>query len=70
MRLVLALGLLLTLCGSASAAPVRHTRARQPAATRPPAAVTPTTRFAVPGWSDEATRQWLDRASSMVGRGG
>jgi len=70
MRPVLALGLLLFLCASAGAAPVRHARARQPAMPHPPAAATPTTRFAVPGWSDEATRQWLDRASSMVGRGG
>jgi len=27
-------------------------------------------RFAVPGWSDEATARWLNNASSNVGRGG
>ncbi|MCC8980179.1 hypothetical protein [Bradyrhizobium acaciae] len=70
MRFVLAPGLLVILCVSASAAPLRHSHARQPGAVRAPAAVTPPSRFAVPGWSDEATRQWLDRASSYVGLGG
>ena len=70
MRSVLALGLLVILCTPASAAPARHPRARQPTVTRPPAAEAPRDRFAVPGWSDDATRRWLDRASSMVGIGG
>ncbi|BAR62103.1 hypothetical protein NK6_8959 [Bradyrhizobium diazoefficiens] len=30
----------------------------------------PRARFAVPGWSDEATQRWLNSASSNVGRGG
>lgn len=70
MRLVLALGLLVMLCVSASAAPQRHSHARQPSTGRSPAAATPTGRFAVPGWSDQSTRQWLDRASGYVGLGG
>ncbi|ERF85795.1 MAG: hypothetical protein CFE30_07030 [Bradyrhizobium sp. PARBB1] len=70
MRLVLALGLLVMLCAPANAAPRRHPHPRQPAAVRAPADVTPSARFAVPGWSDEATRQWLDRASENAGRGG
>lgn len=70
MRSVLALGLLLMLCASANAAPARHTRVHQPAAARPAADVTPKARFAVPGWSDEDTRKWLDNASSSVGVGG
>ncbi|KJC36153.1 hypothetical protein UP09_30220 [Bradyrhizobium sp. LTSP885] len=69
MRSVLALGLLIILCASANAAPERHPRARQPAAARPPAAVRPpadatsTPRVAVPGWSDEATRRWMDQST-------
>ena len=27
-------------------------------------------RFAVPGWSDGSTREWIDKASSLVGVGG
>ncbi|QPF81615.1 hypothetical protein IC762_17460 [Bradyrhizobium genosp. L] len=71
MRFALALGLLLALGASASAAPAHHLHARRPAAARPPAAadVTPKARFAVPGWSDEDTRKWLDNAS-IVGIGG
>lgn len=76
MRSILALGLLVVLCAAADAATVRHPRARQPTVTRPPAeasqpaASQPRARFAVPGWSDESTRQWLDQASSGVGLGG
>ena len=81
MRVILALGLLAVLCATADAATVRHPRARHPALTRPPAEARPPAaiqpdanrsgaRFAVPGWSDESTRQWLDRASSSVGLGG
>ncbi|MHC2251254.1 hypothetical protein ACVILK_000946 [Bradyrhizobium embrapense] len=70
MRCVLALGLLLILCVSASAATRRHFHTTRPATVRSPAAATPAPRFAVPGWSDESTRQWLDRASSYVGLGG
>ena len=75
MRAILALGLLVALSVAASAAPARHAK-RQDHFRRPlvidPAGqgVTPPARFAVPGWSDEATRRWLDNASSGVGRGG
>ena len=67
----LSIGLLFVLCASADAAPQRHPSARQPVVTRPPAdAAPPRARFAVPGWSDESTRRWLDDASSSVGTGG
>lgn len=72
---VLVLGSLIGLCAPASAAPVHRLRARShpvvdggPAATAPSAA--PGARFAVPGWSDESTRRWLDHASALVGVGG
>lgn len=68
MRSVLAVSLIV-LCTSADAAKVRHSRAR-PAAERPSPDVNSRARFAVPGWSDDATRRWLDNASSNVGRGG
>ncbi|MBR0797581.1 hypothetical protein JQ615_19520 [Bradyrhizobium jicamae] len=71
MRSVLALGILIVLCVSANAATERHPRTRQPAARpRPPAdtistpsGATATPRFAVPGWSDEATRKWMDEST-------
>ena len=75
MRAILTLGLLVALTVAASAAPARH--AKRQGHSRPqhvvvPAGqdVTPPARFAVPGWSDEATRRWLDNASAGVGRGG
>lgn len=37
---------------------------------RPSQRVTAPTRFAVPGWTDEATQRWLDNATSGVGLGG
>jgi hypothetical protein len=74
---ILALGLLIGLCASASAAPVHRSRARSHTAvgpsqgiTTPTAAPTPGARFAVPGWSNESTERWLDKASSLVGVGG
>lgn len=70
MRFLLAAGLLLALCISANAATVRHARTRHPALDRPRANASPPARFAVPGWSDEATQRWLNNASSNVGRGG
>jgi hypothetical protein len=75
MRSVLAMGLLIVLCTPANAATVHRTRARDPATrhppvTRPGADVNSRARFAVPGWSDEATQRWLNSASSSVGRGG
>ena len=73
MRSVLAMGLLLVLCTSASAAPAHRFRAHDPryrSVERPDAEANPRARFAVPGWSDEATQRWLNSASSNVGRGG
>lgn len=75
MRCVLAMGLLIVLYTSASAAPVHHARVHDPATRhapvdRPGPDVNPRARFAVPGWSDEATQRWLNNASSNVGRGG
>ena len=69
MRSVLALGLLITLCASASAATVHHSKPRH-AIVRPSQGVTaPGARFAVPGWTDDATRRWLDDASRLWGQG-
>jgi hypothetical protein len=77
MRSMLALGLLIALGASASAAPGHRSRARpHPHTGYPgqgaiaPTAPTPGARFAVPGWSDESTRRWLDNASSLAGVGG
>ncbi|QOZ09534.1 hypothetical protein XH96_19850 [Bradyrhizobium sp. CCBAU 51765] len=64
------MGLSLVLCTAADAATVHRPRARPLAVDRPRTNATPPARFAVPGWSDEATRRWLDNASSNVGRGG
>ena len=71
---VLALGLLVTLSAAVSAAPARHSRVRPPPVTirpddpAPPAARQP--RFAVPGWSDQSTQQWIDNGSRTYGIGG
>ncbi|RXT34459.1 hypothetical protein B5V03_37500 [Bradyrhizobium betae] len=75
MRFVLAMGLLIVLCAPANAATVHRVRAqelatRHPPVTRPATDVNSRARFAVPGWSDEATQRWLNSASSNVGRGG
>ena len=73
MRSVLAMSLLIVLCSSANAAPAHRAlthHPRTPAIDRSGVDVNPRARFAVPGWSDEATERWLDSASSNVGRGG
>ena len=62
MRSVLALSLLISLSASANAAGV-HLRTRQRVIV-PPSQGLSAPRFAVPGWSDEATRRWLDNASA------
>jgi hypothetical protein len=55
---VLVLGLLVTLCASANAAKVH--RAKPPQGhLRPAQRDTLPKGFAVPGWTDEETRQWL-----------
>ena len=59
MRSVLALGLLITLCASASAAPVHHSKPRQHVIVRPSQGLPAGARFAVPGWTDEETQDWL-----------
>ena len=73
MRVALAMGLLIVLCTTANAAPAHRLRAhhpRYPEVDRSGAEANPRVRFAVPGWSDEATQRWLNSASSNVGRGG
>ena len=77
MRSILALGVLIALCASANAAAVHRSRTHahtgvspSQRVTTPTAAPTPGARFAVPGWSDESTRRWLDNASALVGVGG
>jgi hypothetical protein len=73
MRSVLALGLLITLCASADAATVHrskqhvgHSRSAQniPVGHFPPAQpVTAPKSYAVPGWTDEQTQDWLNNAT-------
>lgn len=73
MRALLCVGLVglsLVLCGAGEAATTHRPRARHDAVDRPQPNASPPARFAVPGWSDEATRRWLNNASSNVGRGG
>lgn len=72
----LALGLLITPCAVADAATVHRSkpppvqlRARQHVIVRPSQGVTAPARFAVPGWTDDQTRDWLDSATSCVGCG-
>jgi hypothetical protein len=66
-RCVLALGFLITLCASASGAMVhrlkRSAYAHQRVAVHPSQRVTAPSRFAIPGWTDEETKDWLDNAS-------
>ena len=74
MRSILAIGLIIFVIGAAAeAATAHHIRThhqRRPAVDRSGPDVSPRARFAVPGWSDEATQRWLNNASSNVGRGG
>ena len=74
MRSVLALGLLIALCASStSAATVHRAKARhfivRPShvIVRPSQGVPGASRFAVPGWSNEQTQNWLVGATSCVG---
>ena len=75
---LLALGLTVALLTSADAAPVHRSRASKPhfrtahdAIVDPsPSAASPGARFAVPGWTDEETRRWLDNANSCSSCGG
>src|SRR6266404_7441073 len=65
MRSVLALGLLITLCASANAATVHRSKSRE-GHLRPDQRVTVPKGYAVPGWTDEQTRYWLDSASGSL----
>ena len=68
MRFVLALGLLIALCASAAAAMVH--RSKPPEGNlRPAQRVTVPKSYAVPGWTDEQTRYWLDNATVAAGLG-
>jgi hypothetical protein len=76
MRSLLAAGLLIALCAPATAQMAKHARPstahprmRQPLIVRPDPTAVPRARFAVPGWTDEQTRQWLDNATSCEGCG-
>jgi hypothetical protein len=68
MRSVLALGLSIILCASANAATV-HRFKRPEGHLRPGQGVTVPKGFAVPGWTDEQTRKWLDNGSAPSGLG-
>ena len=63
MRSVLALGRLITLCASADAATVHRPKPYE----RHLRPAHPNTGYAVPGWTDEQTRQWLDNATGPKG---
>jgi hypothetical protein len=65
MRSVLAFGLLITLCASANAATMHRTLHPHPRqhVIVPGERMAPP-RFAVPGWTNEETRSWLDNASA------
>jgi hypothetical protein len=74
---ILTLGLLVALCAPADAAAAHRSRPRtvhlrtpQHVIADPSPAVTPPARFAVPGWTDEETRRWLDNAHSCSSCGG
>jgi hypothetical protein len=62
MRSVLALGLALAWCASANAATVRRSKPTE-GHVRPSQRVAVPKSYAVPGWTDEQTRRWLDDAT-------
>ena len=62
MRSVLVLGLLIALCASANAATVHRSKPPE-GHLRTVQRVTVPKGHAVPGWSDEQTRYWLDNAT-------
>ena len=59
MRSVLALGLLIALCASANAAKVHQSKPHA-GHVRPAQPVAVPRGYAVPGWTEEQTRQWMD----------
>jgi hypothetical protein len=68
MRSVLTLALLISWCASADAAPVRRFKRPEGHMRQEPRPTVPK-GFAVPGWTDEETRQWLYNGSSASGLG-
>ena len=66
MRPVLTLGLLISLCASANAATVHRSKPPE-GHTRPDPRPAVPKGYAVPGWTDEQTRYWLDSASGPKG---
>jgi hypothetical protein len=72
-RCVAAMGLLIALCASAGAATLHHARPRghsrsaQRVAVDPDQHLATPKRFAVPGWSDAQTQQWLDNSTAAEG---
>lgn len=79
MRSVLVLGLLLNLSVAGNAATVHrstpplraHPQVFVPHSQLvPPGQGVATPGFAVPGWTDEATRRWLDSPTACLGCGG
>jgi hypothetical protein len=65
---VLVSGLLVALCASADAGPAHRPRARSHVPVPPgqgASAPAATGHFAVPGWSNEDTRRWLDGAGAL-----
>lgn len=77
-RAVFALGLLMALCAAGNAATVHRTvpsRTRQDVFVPPTQLIAPgqgvaTPGFAVPGWTDEATRRWMDNNTACSRCGG
>jgi len=69
MRALLAAGFLITLCASANAAPVHAFQPREARSRPVQRVIVPKPRFAVPGWTDEETRQWLYNGSAAAGLG-
>jgi hypothetical protein len=63
MRSLLASGLLIAMGATANAATI-HLHIPHHVIVRPGPGLSAPDRFAVPGWTDEATRRWLDNASA------
>jgi hypothetical protein len=68
MRSVLTLCLLIGLCAAANATTVHHSRPKGHLLRHGQRVPVPS-GFAVPGWTDEETRQWLYNGSAAAGLG-
>ena len=66
MQAVLAVGLLITLGASANAAPVHRFQPREGHLRPIQRVTTPSSQVAVPGWTEEETRQWLYNGSAAA----